>query len=249
MKGNKEIVAIVCAVFVSVVAAVMLTGDFKETPEAPVPEEMPTYFDDLVKVTAHNPGGSRIGSGIVVQHDDVVFVLTSKMIFTEGDTSFDVLLNGVTYSAGVVLKDKARGLVALDIPVNFGGYEIDDAPNLPPDATASVCSLDGDTRVTVKRYLTDPDWMLLDGYIPGKSTGAPMITRDGHLAGIVIGVNTENAAEAFAVGNHAIREFVFAMALFNGISFDTPRKPPILEPIMEPHNPNDMGNVPRKPTN
>ena len=187
-----------------------------KTPEAPVPVEQGP-FDYLVRVTAHNPDESHVGSGILVQHNRpgwpvMLFVLTSKMIFTPTDTSYDVLLNGVTYSAGIILKDEARGLVALDIPVNFGGgVEIDNAPNLPPDATAQVCSLDGDTRVTVQRYLTNPDWMILDGYVPGKSTGAPMITRDGYLAGIVIGVNTENAGEAFAVGNHAIREFAEAV--------------------------------------
>jgi hypothetical protein len=201
---KSDIIAIGHSSVIFLVAAFLLCRP--ETPEPPVPE-VPTYFDSLVQVTAHNPNESHVGSGILVQHNGVVFVLTSKMIFTESDTSFDVLLNGITYSAGVALKDEARGLVALDLPVNFGGCKIDDAPNLPPDATAQVCSLDGDTRVTVQRYLTDPDWMMLDGYVPGKSTGAPMITRDGHLAGIVIGVNTENAGEAFAVGNHAIREF------------------------------------------
>jgi hypothetical protein len=214
MRDHKDIIAITCAIVISVVAACLLQlGDTTETPQPP----MPTYFDYLVRVTAHNPNESHVGSGILVQHNRpgwpvTLFVLTSKMIFTPTDTSYDVLLNGVTYSAGMILKDEERGLVALDIPVNFGGgVEVDNAPNLPPDATAQVCSLDGDTRVTVQRYLTNPDWMILNGYVPGKSTGAPMITSDGHLAGIVIGVNTENAGEAFAVGNHAIRAFADAV--------------------------------------
>jgi len=205
---KRDVVAIGCAIVVSLVAAYMLQGKAPvDTPavEAPVPPQTP--FDYTVQVTAHGPRVSHVGSGILVKHDGVVFVLTSKMIFTPADTSYSVLFDGIKYSAGVILKDKARGLVALDIPIDFDGIELDNAPNLPPDAEAVVKTLDGTFHVTVNRWLTDPDWMIIDGGVPGLCTGAPIFTNDNHLAGIVIGVNTENAEEAFAVGNNAIYNF------------------------------------------
>lgn len=213
---KSDVITSVLASLVLAVACYLLASSSNDSeapvpealvPEAPVLDEIPNPYVYLVKVTARNPRESHIGSGILVEHNNIVFVLTSEMIFTESDTHYDVLLDGVTYSAGLILKDGARGLVALGVPVNHGGIEVDDAPNLPPGAGATVRSLDGDTLVTVQRYLTDPNWMILDGAIPGICTGAPIIDGD-YLAGIVIGINTENAEEAFAVGNHAIREFV-----------------------------------------
>jgi len=245
MKGNKEILAIICAVFVTVVAAVLLTGSHLKDPDAPVPEapvpEQST-LDYLVKVTAHNPKASHTGSGIVVKHGGHYFVLTSKMIFTKGDVGYTVADTWNSYTAELVRLDDRLGLVALKLQgYLLGGVEIDEAPNIPPGASVLVLNLENTFVVNVVRYLTDPDWMILDGGLPGTCTGSPIMTYDNNLAGVVIGINTENAEEAFAVGNHAIREFV--KELIHDMSFDVPREP------VFPYNPNDMGNVFRKPTN
>jgi hypothetical protein len=246
MRDHKDIIALVGAIVISVVAACLLQlGDTTETPQPPVPG----FNNYVVKVTAHNPKESHVGTGILVQHNDVVFVLTSKMIFTPTDTSYDVLYGGRTFSAWIVLKDEARGLVVLDLPVNFGGCEIDDAPNLPPCIETEVYGWDNVYDVTIKKYLTNPDWMILDGGIPGTCTGAPII-HGGRLAGIVIGVSTENPDEAFAVGNHAIREFAEVVA---APVLHVPPGPILgwepLEFQSAPYNQNDMRNVFREPAN
>jgi hypothetical protein len=251
MKDKKDIIAIACAVVISVVAAILLSHTSPGTPEAPVvvdapvPDEWnpPVY---LVKVTAHNPGGSHVGVGTLVEYDGYTFVLTSKMIFTPGDTHYTVTADGEQYSAMMIGRGDF-GLIALALagdgtPIYdaLSGLEVNDQPNIPPDASVRVWNLERSFDVNVIRYLTDPDWLLLDGDLPGTCTGAPITTSDGSLAGVVIGVSTENAAEAFAVGNHAIR--AFAESVINPQLY-VPRGPPVF-----PYNPNDMGNVFRKPT-
>jgi len=221
MRDNKEVTAIICAFLVSVVVAAVLTSKPKVTPEAPVPEapvpeeEMPSPFDYVVKVTAHNPGDSHVGVGTLVEYDGYTFVLTSKMIFTLGDTHFTVTADGEQYPARMIgIGD--FGLIALEVSGEFDGLEVNEAPNVPPDASVLVWNLEETFAVNVIRYLTDPDWLMLDGSLPDTCTGSPITTSDGSLAGVVIGINTQNAKEAFAVGNHAIREF--ADAVVNGES-------------------------------
>jgi len=221
IKDKKDIIAIACVVFVCGVAVFLLQPKDNaeappviEAPEAPVPEEeMQGPFDYLVKVTAHNPGDSHVGVGSLVTYDGYTFVLTSKMIFTPSDTHYTVTTTeGEQYPAMMLEKDDRRGLVALAVANGeFEGIEVNEYPNIPPDVKVIVRNLEKVFIVNVIRYLTDPDWLMLDGDLPGTCTGAPIVTSDSSLAGVVIGVNTEHAEEAFAVGNHAIRTFAEAV--------------------------------------
>ena len=244
MRDKRNIIAIGCAIVISSIAAIMLCRPSTETSEssaieAPVPSEN-TPFDYVVKVTAHNPGGSHVGVGTLVEYDGYTFVLTSKMIFTPGDEAFTVTINGDQFPARMIGMGDF-GLIALAVandgtPIYdaFDGIQVDDAPNVPPDASVLVWNLEKTFAVSVLRYLPQPDWMILNGSLPGTCTGAPITTYDNSLAGVVIGVNTENATETFAVGNHAIRAFVES----------------VINPQLNfPYNPNDMGNMFRKPTN
>lgn len=213
MRGNKDIIAIICAVAISVVAAFVLCRtptETSDTPEPPVPEETSNPFDYLVKVTAHNPDDSHVGVGTLVEYEGYTFVLTSKMIFTEGDEAFTVTYRDTKFSAELITIWHRLGLAALEVKGGpFETLPINDAPNLPPYVDVEVYGLDDAYDVTIDHYLTDPDWMIITGGVPGTCTGAPILS--GGLAGVVIGVNTQNTVEAFAVGNHAIREFAEAV--------------------------------------
>jgi len=229
-----DILAFGAAALVTIVACYLLSDQVGEPEkpaiEAPVPvieAPVPSPLNYLVKVTAHNPVDSHVGVGTLVTYDGYTFVLTSKMIFTPGDTHYTVTADGEQYPA-MMIGIGDFGLIALALANSdfIGpGLEVDEAPNVPPDAGVLVWSLEKVFAVNVLRYLTDPDWLMLGGGLPGTCTGAPITTSDHSLAGVVIGVNTENAEEAFAVGNHAIR--AFSEAVVNPQLY-VPSGPPVL---------------------
>jgi hypothetical protein len=243
MRRHKDLIALICAIVISVIAAFLLQPS--KAPEtqppaidAPVPEDH-SPFDYLVKVTAHNPNDSHVGVGTLVGYDGYTFVLTSKMIFTEGDEAFTVTYRDTKFSAELITIWHRLGLAALKVKGGpFKTLSINDAPNLPPYVNVEVYGLNDAYDVTIDHYLTNPDWMILTGGVPGTCTGAPIL-HDG-LAGVVIGVNTENPEEAFAVGNHAIRTFA------DSVITDSSHR---WEPLIFQQKPNNMRNVFREPAN
>lgn len=162
--------------------------------------------DCLVEVSAHTPGERRYGNGILMQKNGQTFVLTSEMIFINEFESIQVKYqDGLIVYAELIATDSLYGLAALDVSDHMEGFEVDRAPNLPPDAETEVFTLQGSAHAKVKRYI-NPDWMILSG-LDNTFVGAPLV-NGGQVSGIVVGVNRINATEAIAVGNRAIQEFV-----------------------------------------
>jgi hypothetical protein len=85
------------------------------------------------------------------------------------------------------------------------GIAVDDAPNLPPDATTVVHTIDRSVDAQIVGYINQ-DWMLLTG-IDENCVGAPLVNGD-KVSGIVIGMNRIDVSQAIAVGNRALNEFV-----------------------------------------
>ena len=180
MKLEKSDIFGLCAVVIGMVVcalAFLLTNE-KATPptiEAPVPGEQYSPFDYVIRVTAHSPEVSHVGVGTLVEYDEYTFVLTSKMIFTPNDTHYTVTVGGEQLPATLLKKDDRLGLVALAVADReFVGMEVDEAPNIPPNASVLVWGLGRSYDANVIRYLTDPDWLLLDGNLPGTCTGSPI---------------------------------------------------------------------------
>ncbi len=212
---KSDIVAFGAAALVAVITCYLLSDKGNEPEasqpranEAPVPKKVQNPFDYVVRVTAHGREVSHVGVGTLVTYDEYTFVLTSKMVFRPGDMHYTVTVDDEQLSAMLLRKSEWLGLAALAVANReFVGMRVDEAPNIPPDASVLVWGLGRSFDANVVQYTTNPDWLLLDGNLPNTCTGSPITTFDNSLAGVIIGVNTENSAEAFAVGNHAIRAF------------------------------------------
>ncbi len=157
--------------------------------------------DSIVKVDCYYGGDRWYGSGVIMDG----CVITSEMIFSSGVESIVVtLLDGSIKRAEILLTNSIWGLTALKID-GIIGVEVDDAPNLPPDATTVVHTIKRSVDAQVVGYINQ-DWMLLTG-IDESFVGAPLV-NGGKVSGIIIGMNSANPSQAIAAGNRALNEFV-----------------------------------------
>jgi hypothetical protein len=157
--------------------------------DAPLPLE----YGGVVSIKHFTPDGTIAGGGVLLQHKDALFVLTSSMVFP-GDVGTITVFgdDDIGRTATAISESEELGLMALSIEAeNLVPYELTDEPNLPV----------GDDVLTYLRK--NPDWMVVDGvYI----TGEPIFRQD-DLVGIVIGVNSVDENQAIVAGNNAIVAF------------------------------------------
>jgi len=210
--------------------------------------------DCLVEVSAHTPEQRHYGNGVLMQKNGQTFVLTSEMIFVNEFESIQVKYqNGLIDYAELIATDSLYGLAILDVGDHMSGFEVDVAPNLPPDAETEVFTLQGNAHAKVKEYI-NADWMLLSG-LNNTFVGAPLV-NGGQVSGIVVGVNRNNAKETIAVGNRAIYsltdEVIHADAPVPYLPHRNPYSIPNRNSFPFPYNPNSMHDVlqpPEKPYN
>jgi len=200
--------------------------------------------DCLVEVSAHTPEERRYGNGVLMQKNGQTFVLTSEMIFVNEFESIQVeYQDGLIDYAKLIATDSLYGLAILDVGDHMEGFEVDEAPNLPPDTETEVFTIQKGVHAKVKEYI-NADWMLLSG-LNNTFVGAPLV-NGGQVSGIVVGVNRNNAKETIAVGNRAIQDFVNRETLVdiapNSPHYHAPENP-------FPYNPNSMRDVFSPPGN
>ena len=81
-----------------------------------------------------------------------------------------------------------------------------------------VATVGQNYNVIVRQHVKPPewpedankDWLVLDGELPPVATGAP-ICHAGCMAGLVIGISSQNKTQAIAAGPGALRDFVERM--------------------------------------
>lgn len=177
-------------------------------PQPPPVERVYTPSEATVEVSAYFDGQRAYGRGIVVRHNDQMFVLTSSMISSE---KTDSIIVGGEYVAEVLHQNNIWGLLALDCFIGAGTpfVELNDDPNIPPLVQVGVNGWPASTL----EYIND-DWVLL-GDIPEEDcTGCP-VTQNGYVVGIVVGINRINRDQAIMVGNRALKAFCDEATLMN----------------------------------
>lgn len=170
-----------------------------EPPVPPAPVEV-TVLDSLVLVKHNTPDGQITGGGVLLLHNDSLFVLTSSMLFPEDVGGVTVTpADGILRRATVIAASKTLGLAALRVHElgTLLPYELSDDPNLPP----GVEMVTGNVLTYLRK---NPDWMVMNGgpYI----TGTPIVHQD-DVVGIVVGVNSLDENQAIVAGNHALVTF------------------------------------------
>jgi hypothetical protein len=196
---------------IAVLVATMLYEAFRPLPEPPLPvvieRESPTIEDCIVNVYAIEDGQRRYGKGVVIEHKGITFVLTSQMIFVGNFEEIGLEFGENWTVRGELLStDSVWGLAAIACEPGFNeGYEISEAPNLPPWTESNATTEKGQTPVKVLAYTHD-NWFLVTG-IDENYVGAPLVNGK-DITGIIIGVNSADTQQAIVAGNRAINEFV-----------------------------------------
>jgi hypothetical protein len=191
---------------IGVLVTTMMYEAFTSPPEPPPAtyqeDRVYTPSEATVEVSAYFDGLRTYGKGIVIRHNDRMFVLTSSMIVAVAFDRLEVKMEGETYNAYFIDRNDSFGLVALECELGTPFVELNDDPNIPPFVQVGVNGWPASTL----EYING-DWALLGDLPEGEDcTGQPVV-QNGELVGIVVGMNRINRDQAIAVGNRALNEF------------------------------------------
>jgi hypothetical protein len=167
-----------------------------EQTEPPVPslpsvEVSPeTHIGDyVVRVENHTKDGAVSGLGVLVEYEDEIYVLTSRMIFAESVGG--ILVN--SFPASVVAEDKVGQIIALRVYTQHPLLGLDLIAS-EPEAELTVVTVGPIYPIEAGRSIrplgssrsAKAEWMVTKG-LPSVA-GAPVFSWD-TLVGLVIGVS------------------------------------------------------------
>lgn len=163
-------------------------------------------FDSVVKVTNYTKDGAMAGYGIVVSYKGTKFVLSSRMILSNGPGVVTISTPDQELPARVVSEDETWELIALEfykedlpaIELAEGTLQHSGEVDLYTDESLPVTTGEM-VRSPKSSRSANPGWVIIKN-IPPACTGSPLFVGD-TLFGVVIGRNRSDETEGIAAGS------------------------------------------------
>lgn len=191
--------------FLITFGGVVTYDTYREKEETMPPPSVQTLTtkDCLVGVSTLQNGQRRYGTGVVVEKNGMVFILTSAMLFVDNPELIEVTVGPWTTKARVIGSNESLGLVGLSSDIEFvSGFAVTSLPDLP---MVEVCTYSDSWKIHALESIND-NWVLASD-LNEDCVGAPIVNGC-QLVGMMVGMNGRNPSEAIVVNNLGINTFI-----------------------------------------